>query len=183
MGPKASNILGACDALAKREYFTRHNSICKYLHFKIMKHYGMGTGENWFKHEPAEVARMNKIEVIYDQTIVTTRPVGSNRPDIIIKDMAAREAYIIDVACPVDINVGKKEREKISKYCGLKAELQKMWGINTKIIPVVIGGLGAVTKNLGDYLAMIPGTPDRFMCQKIGLLGSKRILHDVLSRR
>ena len=33
------HLLGACDVLAKREYFTRHNSICQYLHYKILKHY------------------------------------------------------------------------------------------------------------------------------------------------
>ena len=58
-----------------------------------------------------------------------------------------------------------------------------MWGMDTEIVPVVVGGLGAVTKNIGDELAKIPGHPDRFMCQKICLLGSKNILQDVLKRR
>ena len=58
-----------------------------------------------------------------------------------------------------------------------------MWGVNADVIPVVVGGLGAVTKNLGDFLTKIPGLPDLFMCQKISLLGSKKILQDVLRRR
>ena len=84
--------------------------------------------------------------------------------------------------CPIDMNVGKKENEKISKYGPLLVELEKMWGTNTEVIPVVVGGLGAVTKNLSDGLTKIPGCPDQFMCQKICLLGSKRILQDVLKR-
>ena len=161
----------------------RHNNICKYLHFKILKHYKMDTGENWYRHIPKEVIMKNKCEVIYNQLIATTRPVGANRPDIIIKDMAQKKAIIIDVACPVDTNVGKKEVEKTSKYGGLQAELQRMWGVDTEVIPIVVGGLGAVTKNLRDNLAKIPGTPDMYMCQKIGLLGSKKILQDVLRRK
>ena len=77
----------------------------------------------------------------------------------------------------------KKEAEKVAKYMGLSAELNRMWGVNTKVIPVVVGGLGAVTNNLGDYLTKIPGLPDLFMCQKICLLGSAKILRDVLRRR
>ena len=57
-----------------------------------------------------------------------------------------------------------------------------MWGVNTEVIPVVVGGLGTVTKNIGDYLSKIPGVPDLFMCQKICLLGSSRILRDVLGQ-
>ena len=177
------HILGACDALAKREYFDRHNNICQYIHFKILKHYNIDTGENWYRHKPAEVILKPTCEIIYDQVIATTRPVGANRPDIIIKDISMKKAYIIDISCPVDINVGKKEAEKVSKYMGLCAELNRMWGIDTEIIPVIVGGLGTVSKNIGDYLAKIPGLPDVFMCQKICLLGSKKILRDVLRRR
>ena len=176
------HILGACDALAKREYFTRHNNICKYVHFKILKHYNIDVGENWFRHNPAEVVSKNKIEIIYDQIILTTRPVGANRPDILIKDLENKKAYIIDISCPVDTNVSKKEAKKIAKYGALSAETEQMWGVKTQVIPVIVGGPGAVTKSLGDNLAKIPGAPDQHMCQKICLLGSKKILQDVLRR-
>ena len=86
------------------------------------------------------------------------------------------------MACPVDTNVGKKEREKVAKYTGLRVELEKMWGLDAETVPIIVGGLGAVTNNLGDELSKIPGKPDRFMCQKICLLGSKKILQDVLRR-
>ena len=82
----------------------------------------------------------------------------------------------------VDTNVRKKEREKVAKYTGLWVELEKMWGLDAKTVPIIVGGLGAVTKNLGDELSKIPGSPDRFMCQKICLLGSKKILQNVLRR-
>ena len=79
--------------------------------------------------------------------------------------------------------LGRRRMEKISKYGHLQVEPEKIWGTNADIIPVVIGGLGAVTKNLTDRLTKIPGCPDQFICQKICLLGSTRILQDVLKRR
>ena len=143
----------------------------------------MEVGENWFMHNPADVVIKDEIEVAYDQTILTTRPVGANRLDILIKDRGSMKAYIIDISCPVDTNVSKKESEKIAKYGALRVEAERMWGVKAEVIPVIVGGLGAVTKNLRDNLAKIPGCPDSFMCQKICLLGSKKILQDVLRRK
>ena len=64
----------------------------------------------------------------------------------------------------------------------LRAELRKLWGLECDVIPVVVGGLGVVSKDFEGYLAKLPGCPKGFMCQKIAMLGSKRILSDVLSR-
>lgn len=36
-------------------------------------------------------------------------------------------------------NIGKKEHEKIEKYQGLWAQLERMQGVETLVIPVVIG--------------------------------------------
>ena len=177
------HILSGCDSLAKREYFTRHNGVCKYLHFVLSKAYGIPCGENWFVHEPKDVIVKDNVEILYDQILSTDIKVGANRPDLVVKDKAAKSCLIIDVACPCDLNIHKTEATKNGKYVGLKGQLQKMWGVNCKIIPVVIGSLGAVTHNLKDYLMSIPGGPNISMCQKITLLGSKKILSDVLSRR
>ena len=73
--------------------------------------------------------------------------------------------------------------EKLSKYGGLRVELERMWGVKAKIVPIIVGGLGEVARNLNKYLSKIPGAPDLRTCQKICLLGSKRILMDVLKRR
>ena len=142
----------------------------------------MDVGVNWFRHSPADVVIKNNTVIAYDQTIFTTRPVGANRPDILIKDISNKKTYIIDISCPVDTNVSKKEAEKIAKYGALRVEAERMWGGRAEIIPVVVGGLGAVSKNLRENLARIPGSPDLHMCQKICLLGSKKILQDVLFR-
>ena len=178
-----SHILFGCDALAKREYLNRHNGVCKFVHHTIVKDYGIACSDNWFTHKPKDVILQKEVEIIYDQVIQTSRPIGANRPDIIVKDGRKKRVMIIDVACPNDINVGEKEREKISKYQSLGAELKKMWGLDWVVVPVVVGGLGTITKHFNDHLAKLPGCPKGFMCQKIAMMGSKRILSDVLNRR
>ncbi len=177
------HILAGCDVLAKGQYFDRHNAVCKYVHFMALKVYSLEHGVNWHTHKPKDVIRTNDVEIIYDQILGTDRPVGSNRPDIVIRDKVGKKAYIIDVSCPCDTNVVKKEKEKITKYQSLRAELQKMWKVDCVVIPVVVGGLGAVSRQAADYMSQIPGSPELLMCQKITLLGSRKILHDVLGRK
>jgi len=47
---------------------------------------------------------------------------------------------LIDVANSGDRNVIKKEAENILKYKDLKIEIQRMWNVKTKVIPVIIRG-------------------------------------------
>ena len=41
-----------------------------------------------------------------------------------------------------------KESEKKDKYLDLARELKKLWNMKVKIVPVVIGALGTITKGL-----------------------------------
>ena len=47
---------------------------------------------------------------------------------------------LIDVAISGDRNVIKKEAGKILKYKDFTIEIQRMWNVKTKVIPVIIGG-------------------------------------------
>ena len=65
----------------------------------------------------------------------------------------------------------------------LKRELTRMWGAECLIVSVVIGGLGAVANETELHMEKIPGNVSLAMCQKITLVGSKKILSGVLGRR
>jgi hypothetical protein len=60
---------------------------------------------------------------------------------------------IIDVAISGDRNVFKKEAEKILKYKDLTIEIQRMWNVNTSLIPVIIGATGTISKSFRKYIA------------------------------
>jgi len=53
---------------------------------------------------------------------------------------------LIDVAISGDINVIKKDAEKILKYKDLTIEIQRMWNVKIKVIPVVIRTTGTISK-------------------------------------
>ena len=76
--------------------------------------------------------------------------------------------------------VGLRRRRKIEKYQDLGRELQKVWSIKVKIIPLVVGCLGAIPKQFGNRLKQIGVTAETTQVQNTVLLGMVRILRKVL---
>jgi len=54
---------------------------------------------------------------------------------------------LIDVAIPGDRNIIKREAEMILKYKDLIIEVQRMWNVKAKVIPVIlIWATGTISK-------------------------------------
>jgi len=71
-----------------------------------------------------------------------------------------------DVAIPGDRNVIKKEAENILKYRDFIMEIQSMWNVKAKVIPVIIRATGTISISLRQYLSNIPGKHDIKELQK-----------------
>jgi hypothetical protein len=52
----------------------------------------------------------------------------------------------MDATISADRNVIKKQAEKILKYKDLATGIKLMWNIKTKVIPVIIGTTGTISK-------------------------------------
>jgi hypothetical protein len=87
---------------------------------------------------------------------------------------------LIDVAISGDRNVIKKEAEKILKYKDLTTEIQRMWNVKTRVIPVIIGRNGTISKSFRKYVSSIPGNHE-VRVQKTAILGIAHILRKVLT--
>jgi len=87
---------------------------------------------------------------------------------------------LIDVAISGDRNVIKKETEKILKYKDLTIEIQRMWNAKTKVISVIIGATGTISKSFRKYVSNIPGKHEIKELQKTAILGTAHILRKVL---
>jgi len=76
----------------------------------------------------------------------TDRIIPTNKPKMIIRDNNKGSFMLIDVAIPGDRNVIKKEDEKILKYKDLILEIQRIWNAKAKVIPVIAGATGTISK-------------------------------------
>jgi len=113
--------------------------------------------------------------------VQTVRTIPNNEPDITIRDNEKRTCMLIDVAISGDRNVIKKEAEKILKCKDLTIEIQRMWNVKTKVIPVIIGATGTISKSFRKYVSNIPGNHEVKELQKTALLGTAHILRKVLT--
>jgi hypothetical protein len=87
---------------------------------------------------------------------------------------------LTEVEISGDRNVIKKEAEKILKYKDLTTEIQSMRNVKTKVIPIIIGATGAISKSFRKYVSNIPGKHEVKELQKTVILGTAHILRKVL---
>jgi hypothetical protein len=86
-----------------------------------------------------------------------------------------------DVAISGERNVIKKEAEKILKYKDLTIGIERLWNVKAKVIPIVIGATGTISKSFRKYVSNIPGNHDVKELQKTAVLGTAHILRKVLT--
>ena len=73
-----------------------------------------------------------------------------------------------------------KEAEKILKYKDFTTEIQRMWNVKTKVIPVTMGATGTILKSFRKYVSNIPGKHEVKELQKTAISGTAHILREVL---
>ena len=59
-------------------------------------------------------------------------------------------------------------------------EIQRMWNVKAKVIPVIIGTTGTISESLRQYLSNILGRHEIKGLQKTAILGTAHILLEVL---
>jgi hypothetical protein len=75
----------------------------------------------------------------------------------------------------------KKETEKTLKYEDLTTEIQRMWNVKTKVIPVINVVTEIISRSFRKYVSDIPGNDDIKELQKTAILGTAHILRKVLT--
>ena len=75
----------------------------------------------------------------------------------------------------------KKEAKKILKYEDPIIEMQRMWNVKTKVIPVIIGATGTISKSFRKYVSNIPENHEVKELRKTDILDTAHILRKVLT--
>jgi hypothetical protein len=160
-----------------------HDRVCAQLHFNICTETGVQLDKkHWYEHVPRslETSQEGKVTILWNQKVQTDRTIPNNKADIIIRDNEAGTFLLIDVAISGDRNVIKKEAE-ILKYNDLTIEIQRMWKVKTRVIPVTIGATGTISKSFRKYISNIQGNHEVKELQKTAILGNAHILRKELT--
>ena len=119
--------------------------------------------------------------MMWNTAIPTARKIGANRLDICFRNKKINTCLFIDISCPGDGNIAKKQAKKLTKYSVLGVEASRMRQCRTLAVPVVWGALGTVHAGIALWLDIIPGHHNLQQLKKAVLLGSSRILRKVMS--
>ena len=87
---------------------------------------------------------------------------------------------LIDVEISEDRNATEKEAKKFLKYTDLTTEIQRMWNVTTKVITVITGATGTISKTFRKYLKNIMECTKRRDYRKQSYLGIAHIFWEVL---
>ena len=181
-GESVYHLVSECSKLAQREYKRRHDDVARYIHWQLCEKGGFERASKWYEQKPEGVLENEDCKLLWDFTIQCDRMVEARRPDIVFVDKKKRKIKILDVAVPGDGRVKDKELEKIEKYQLLKEEVGRIWGMKkVKVIPVVIGALGAISDKFDKHTEEIGVQIRLQVIQKTALLGTARILRNALS--
>ena len=101
-----------------------------------------------------------EVKLLLGFTIQTDCEIHRRRPDIVVQIKKAKEKNIVDIAVPGDSNVLQKETEKYEKYQNLARKIKRIWKSKGKVVPLVVGAVGSVSKKLAGHLEQL-GIKDR----------------------
>ena len=154
----------------------------KRVYWEVCGNWGLRRSEKWYEEVPDGVRKSEdgNIEVWWDQKVITPTEFDANRPDMVVIDKSNKKWWMIDFSVPYDPNVVSKEKEKIDKYKDLAAEVARMHKVSVEVVPIIVGSLGVVTKDLTRWLDRIGVGDVVGGLQTSALIGTAAILRKVL---
>ena len=75
---------------------------------------------------------------------------------------------------------GRNVCDRRHTYCIIIIEIQPMWTVKTRMIPVIIEATGTISESFRKYVSNIPGKHEVKELQKTAILGTTNILRKVL---
>ena len=179
------HLVSACTKMAQTDYKRRHDKMGLRVYWEVCGVYGLKRSERWHLEVPEGVRRSDDgmIEIWWDQKVITPTPLKHNRPDMMIVDRRSKEWFMIDFAVPFDANVVEKEKDKVLRYTDLAAEVARMNAVKVVVVPIVVGALGVVSKDLLGWLKVLGVGDVVGGLQTAAVIGTAAILRKVLVRK
>jgi hypothetical protein len=104
--------------------------------------------EHWYDHAPKLVeTRLEEATILWKQKVQTDITIPNHKSDMIIRYNEKRTYILTDAAISGDRNVVTKVAENIPKYKDLTIEIQRLWHVKARVMPVIRGTTGTRSKS------------------------------------
>ena len=149
-----AHVVAECKKLAQKQYKNWHHDWARrIIHWEHCRRYGFNCIEKRYDNIPEGALENEKSKILWDFRIKTNQHITRNRPNIVLHDTKKNECKMTDVLCLFDGRVIDRKEKKKGKYEDLRKEVAKLWSVRkVVIIPIIIGALGTLSKNLERYV-------------------------------
>ena len=184
------HLVSGCTTLAGKEYLQRHNkALMVFAVSWAVEVELLPKGATWFKErwESGKVLENENFKLRWDFDAKLMRYGVHRRPDLWLENKNEKKIWIVDMACPMEMNLEKKVGEKLKNYKQLAFETrEKRPNWDVRIIPLVVGSLGGVAEGMEKELKLLLGNDKLAQLVnaemvKIVLMESESIVRAVLS--
>eukprot|EP00957_Ditylum_brightwellii_P075869 5765961-Ditylum_brightwellii.AAC.1 len=135
---------------------------------------------NWHQHKVVEtplICLETGCTLMYNMTQRVDHAIATNHPDIVLCDENKWTVLLIDVICPMDVNMVTAAATKHKKYQDLDIAIKKQYKLcKIQTIPTMIGALGMLCQNFNNNLAKVSPRVCAATIQKEVLLETSHIL-------
>ena len=157
------HLTAGCGKLAQVEYRRRHDKMGLRVYWELLGKYGFKRKDRWWEESVVrgEVRRSEdgKVEIWWDRPVNTTQQLDHNKSDVVVIDWGKKDCLIVEFCVPFDGNVATREGGKVDRYVPLSLEMARMYKLRVKVVSVVVGALGTVTKDIEEAMTAM-GIPD-----------------------
>ena len=174
-------MIAECKKLAQKEFKQRHDNIARIADLELWQKFGLVGTIKWYNPKPASVFENERVKILWDFNIQTDHVIQHRRPDIVVLYKNGKKYHLVDITVPGDKRIELKEQEKIDIYSELRQEEKNISNLSqVVVVSVVIGALGVTSKRLKDWLEKLNVKSSIDLLQKAALLGTARIVRQVL---
>ena len=173
----AQHIATECPTFRQTLALRRHNDVAKNIHFRLCQEYDFPRYH--YSQDVPSVLENESVKLLWDQNVVTHRKLKSYKPDILLVDHKAKRTWVIEVAVTWFTRIKEMRKIKTAKYMAnselsfaelrketendslpaghsLAGELERLYGYQVTMVPVIIGACGEVGKDLVSDLMQLP---------------------------
>ena len=155
-----SHIIAGCERMSARYYLPlRHDVVAKSIWNALHREHCQSVRLDEFDTLCSNgefIDTHGHHEFWWNIPIKTCTKLKHNRPDIVMWDHNSKVCTLVEIACPLDVNIIGKEKEKEIMYGPLIRNMQLMYPAYSFVfVPIIIGATGSVAKTLEEQLSKL----------------------------